>query len=130
MPLFERASREKLRFQTNRGPLSAEDLWDIPLTSKNGVSLNAIAQELHHQLASATPSFVEGAGKAVDSKLQLAMDLVLRVIEVRQAEAKVKSEAAAKAAQKQKLLEILGQKKDEELQGLTAEELEARIAAL
>lgn len=132
MNLFEKASREKLRFITPRGMMSVEDLWDLPLVTKNpnNPSLNSIAQHLHHQIASATPSFVKGAGTAMDPQLQLSLEIVVHVIEVRQAEAEVLANAARRKAEKQKLLEILDQKQDEELKGLSADEIKARIDAL
>lgn len=35
MGIFEKASRLKLRFETNRGVLSAEDLWDLGKSDMN-----------------------------------------------------------------------------------------------
>ena len=50
--MFERATREKFRFNSPQGALSAEDLWDLPLTSDraNRANLNDIAKELNKTL--------------------------------------------------------------------------------
>lgn len=43
--IFEQAVRQKLRFQTVRGLLTVEQLWDLPL-DKGEVNLYQIATEL------------------------------------------------------------------------------------
>lgn len=50
MSIFQQASRSKLRFATQLGNLSTEDLWDLPLTSVKGVSLKSIATDLQKQI--------------------------------------------------------------------------------
>lgn len=45
MSIFEQASREKVRFQTQVGQVSVEDLWELPLSSKaNKPNLDDIAK--------------------------------------------------------------------------------------
>jgi len=71
--MFEKASRSKLRFMSTKGLLTVEDLWDIPLTSKNGVSLDDIAKSLHKQIKeSEETSFVEEVSKK-NTELSLAL---------------------------------------------------------
>ncbi len=41
--MFEEASKLKLRFETTRGLVAVEDLWDIPLIGNNGFSLDILA---------------------------------------------------------------------------------------
>ena len=52
MNLFEIASRNKLRVPTTKGDLTVEQLWDLPLKSANGLSLDSIAIALNKQLES------------------------------------------------------------------------------
>jgi hypothetical protein len=128
--MFEKAARLKLRFETCQGCLSAEDLWDLPLTSNRGrANLDEIAIALHGQLQRSSVSFVNDDDKP-NELIQLRFDVVKHVIDVRKAENKAAADAHAKAEQKQKLLGILARKQDEELEGKTREELEAMIAAL
>lgn len=128
--MFEKASRLKLRFATERGNLTAEDLWDLPLTSNRNVNLDDIAKGLSREVKeSATESFVHKATSASEA-LELKFDVVKRVIEVKLAEreaAALKSEAAEK---KQRILGIIAKKKDEKLEGSSLEELEAMAATL
>lgn len=52
--IFEQTSRLKLRFDTTKGMLTAEDLWDLPLTSDAGkANLDDVAQSLHRELKDA-----------------------------------------------------------------------------
>jgi hypothetical protein len=129
--LFEKASRLKLRFDSTQGQLSVEDLWDLPLSATKGrTCLDDLAVGLDKALKEAgTTSFVKKATR-INETLRLKFDLVLRVIEVRQAEAEAADLKQVNAEKKQKLLELLAKKKDAALEGLTAEELEKQINAL
>lgn len=130
MDIFEQASRQKIRFDSVRGPLVVEDLWDLPLMARNsGFSLNDIAINLHQQLQTTTVSFVE-EDKKPNPDIQLRFDIVKHVIDVKKTEQKALAEAQAKAEYKQKLLAKLAERKDAELDTKSAEELEAMINAL
>ena len=57
--MFEQATRNKLRFESTKGPLSVEQVWDAPLTSRNGFSLDDIAKQAKRELdALSEESFV------------------------------------------------------------------------
>ena len=128
--MFEKAARLALRFTTPKGSLTVEDLWDLPLTSASGASLDNIAKGLNRQIKEATTeSFVVKTSKA-DAELQLKFDIVKHIIEVRLAENEVAKNAAAKKAEKAKLLEVLSRKQDAALEQKTPEEIEQMIAAL
>lgn len=131
--MFEKASRIKLRFETAKGLLSVEDLWDLPLTSTTSkVNLDEIARGLHQKVTTQTDiSFVNPTAKsAAAEKDQLALDIVKQVISVRLAENEAAAKARANAEQKKKILEILDQKDTESLKGKSEEELRAMIAEL
>lgn len=128
--MFEKASRRKLRFQTPKGTLFVEDLWDLPLTAPPGrASLDAIAIDLHHQTSVAPVSFVN-AGAGGDDNAALAFEIVKHVIRVRQEEAAAAGAAKARADEKQRLLAILDRRETADLEQLSADDLRARIAAL
>ena len=127
--MFEQAARLKLRFETVRGMLSVEDLWDLPLTSQHGVSLDDIAIALHHQLKHDTVSFVDDSEKP-DAGLQLSFDLVKHVIDVRKVENRIAAEARAKSEQKQKILGVIARKEDLALEGMDIDKLREMIGAL
>lgn len=126
--MFQKASREKLRFDTGKGQLSVEDLWDLPLTSTTGrPNLDSIAQELNKQLkTSDTVSFVNPS-KKTNNTVQLKFDIVKHVIDVRLAENTAQLQAKEKAEKKEKLRKLINAKEEEDLQGKTREELIAML---
>lgn len=74
MEIFERAARLKLRFETKKGQLSAEDLWDLPLSSTTErTNLNSIAISLHQKLKDTPISFVDAvpSGDRAATQLQI-----------------------------------------------------------
>lgn len=132
MNIFETASRQKLRFETSKGSLSVEDLWDIPLTSSTGrVCLNDIAIDLHKQLRSASDivSFVDDTA-AQNPSIQLRFDLVKHVIDQRKKENAEAATAKTRAETKQQLLAALAKKRESAIDALPEEELIKRIAEL
>jgi len=128
--MFEKATRLKIRFDSPKGQLSVEDLWDLPLTSVRGANLDDIARGLYLQLKSgADVSFVNEAQKS-DPTIQFKFDLVKHVIDVKLAENAAAAAASANREKKQQLLAILAQKENEALAGQSIDELRAAIAAL
>jgi hypothetical protein len=127
--MFEKTTRLKLRFDTAKGQLTVEDLWDLPLTG-NGVNLDKIAIALSRQIKEEdTESFVVKA-KVASEVLQLKFDVVKHVIDVKLAErdaAKAQSDARAK---KDKILEIISRKQDQALEGSSLEELQKMAQSL
>lgn len=130
---FELASRRKLRFDSIKGALSVEDLWDLPLTSNTGkVNLDDIARDLHKQVREVTDSvsFVSPPPTTRNQNLSLAFDLVKHIIGVRVQERDEANAAQARAAKKQQLLEVLSRKENAALEGKSIEELQAMVNAL
>lgn len=129
--IFEQASQQKLRFETTKGLLSADDLWSLPLQSTTGkINLDDIARGISAKIKdSVVESFVSKATDANKSE-RLRLDIVKRIIEVKLEKAeKIKNQKAV-AEQKQRLLEALNSKETESLGKMTEDELKAKIAEL
>uniref|UniRef100_A0AAU8KWN7 Uncharacterized protein n=1 Tax=Serratia phage Kevin TaxID=3161161 RepID=A0AAU8KWN7_9CAUD len=124
--IFEIASRKKLRFETPRGAISHEDLWDLKLDT-GPINLNLVAQIIHReQRAAEEVNFVD-AKPTASSDLDLRMAIVKHVIaykiQVRDQQAK-----AAETRQRNELLtDIIARKQHQELEGKSIEELQAMI---
>jgi len=129
--LFITASRRKFRFASERGDLTVEQLWDLPLTAKSGFDLNNVARGVNNELKGlAEESFVETSTNPRRKTLEQMLEIVKTVIATKQAESKAATDAAAKAALRAKLAEAIERKKDEKLGSASIEELEAQLAAL
>jgi hypothetical protein len=129
--MFEKTTRLKLRFDSPKGQLSVEELWDLPLTARNGgASLDNIARAASRTLKeTAEESFVVKTAKS-DAILQLRFDVVKHIIDVKIAEAEATAAAADKREKKQKLLALIADKQDEQLKGTSLEDLQKMVDAL
>ena len=133
MNIFEVAARQKLRFESPKGLLSIEDLWDLPLTSATGkANLDDIALGLHQGLKNTAEivSFVDDDKAKPDAVIQLKFDLVKHVIETRKKENAAALAAKDKAETKQRLLEILAKKRDSNLEAMSEEDLLKKLSEL
>ena len=129
--LFLQATREKFRFESSKGDLSVEQLWDLPLTSRTGFDLDTVAKAVNADLkASNEESFVNVNNNPAVSRLQAKLEVVKAIIEVKLTQAEATKKRAEKAAERQRLMEVLHSKKDQELQGLSVEEIERRLSQL
>jgi hypothetical protein len=128
--MFEQASRLKIRFETSKGLLSVEDLWDLPLTSDTGrANLDDLARGLHQHLKDAgdNVSFVSPVENKADERLQLGFDVVKHIIGVRVAERDAAKAETDRKARKQRIMSIIAQKEDEKLSSTSLEELRAML---
>ena len=122
--MFDKATRLKLRFESSKGLLSVEQVWDLSLTA-----LNEMAKSLSRQVKAATSDEEDFIGKntTVDTKLQLAFDVVKHIIGVKLKERDDSANAAEKKAKNQVIMELIAKKQNEELAGKSLEELQAML---
>jgi hypothetical protein len=129
--LFQFATRNKIRFASSRGDLSVEQLWDVPLRSKDAFNLDEIAKYVNRALKNAIEeSFIETNHNPERDRLEVTLEVVKHVIGVRIDEENAAKKKAANKAEKTKLLAILAEKQDGKLSSLSEAELKRRIAAL
>lgn len=130
--MFEKASRAKLRFASvpatkysPSGLLSIEDLWEIKLTDLDAI-FKALKKELGNEQEE---SLLSPSGKP-DPIVQLKVDLIKHIAEVRIREAEAVKLAKERKMKKQKLMEILERKENQEVEGKSADEIRAMINEL
>lgn len=128
MSLFEIASKNKYRFQSPKGNLTTEDLWDLPLTSKTTkMCLDDLAKGIHKQLKdTSTISFVLPKTHG-DKELETKLEIIKHIIAVRMEEADARTKARENKQKRDQILSLIDDKKNEELKKKSIEELEAMI---
>lgn len=129
--MFEKAVRTKLRFESNKGLLTVEDLFDLPLTSHSGrANLDDIAKSLHKKLKSGDDVSFVLKDKKSDESTQLAFDIVIHVIKVKMDEAEEARKLSENRDRKQQLMAIIAQKESEQLAGKDLDELKKLVASM
>jgi len=119
---YKQASKAKLRFQTTKGSLSVEQLWDLSLTD-----LDTLAVSLESALKNSKgKSFLEKR-TTTDKGLKLQFDIVLDVLQ-----SKVEDNEAAQTERdnkehNQKILSLIKEKQDGALAGKSIKELEKML---
>ena len=130
--LFIAASRSKMRFATERGELTVEDLWDLPLTSNRNISLDEVAVNLNNELQKqiTAVSFVRPASSEKGAEIETKFEIVKHIISVKLAEMEQSKQLIERAAKKRQLEQLLEAKIQQGMQEMSIEEIKAQLAAL
>ena len=128
------ALEQKWRFPSKRGPLTIEDLFDLPLTKNNGLNLDTVAIEINKQLQEkqGSTSFVESTVEksAEINKLDTMLEIIKTIIKQRQDEHEYKLNKAALDSKRKELQRLIDQKQNEALASLSVDELQQQLDAL
>lgn len=128
--MFEQTTRNKLRFESAKGPLTVEQVWDAPLTSRNGFSLDDIAKQAKRELdALSEESFVEQVSP-LKSVAVLKLEVVKHIISVKLAEKEAASKRAERAELRRQLTEALAEKQSDAIKNMSPEEIRKRLKEL
>lgn len=119
--LFVLASKNKYRFESKVGLIASEDLWGLPLSSATKANLQDVAIGLHNQIKEKSVSFVSTV--KVDATLENKLEIVKYVISSKQEDKRKIDDAAKRKAQKQAIHDLIEEKEQEGLRGLTIEQL-------
>ena len=131
MNIFEYATRTKLRFASTKGELTTEQLWEVPLRSRDDFNLNAVAKAANSAWKTLSEeSFVETERTPEHVRRELALAVVKYIIDVKLTEEALAKKRADNKLEKEKLLAILAEKQAGKLSELTEKELQKRIAQL
>lgn len=122
MENFKLSSQQKLRFQTNKGSLSTEQLWDLSLPDLDAL---AVSLEAEHK-ESGKKSFLAKKSEK-DRTAKLRFDVVLDVLNTKVEEAQALTEAREIKEHNTKILTLIAEKKDESLKGKSIRQLEEML---
>lgn len=132
--IFEYAARNKIRFQSSRGELTVEQLWDVPLRAAGNYpdfSLNTVAKLANDQVKVLNEeNFVDTKRTSKHVRAEIALVLVKHVIDTKlEEENKAKKRADAKEEEKL-LLQALANKQGEKFDSMTEAQIQKRLKAL
>lgn len=122
--IFEYAVRNKVRFPF-KGMISVEDLWDLSLTN-----LDSIYKTLNKQVKQSEEESLLITKTSVDTELEAQIAIVKHIVSIKLEEQEAREKAAAKKAQKQKIMSIIATKEDEELQNSSVDDLRKMLEEL
>lgn len=129
--MYEDALRKKLRFGSLKGELSLEQLWDVPLTSRDDFNLDVVAKTVNKALKEVSEeSFVSTRKSAMHTELELKLDIVKHVISVKIEEVDKAKRRADNKQEREKLLEALERKKDAKYEGMSEAAIKKKLAEL
>ena len=119
--MYKQAAQLKLRFQTNVGLLSAEQLWDLSQSQLSN-AVKAVKKILKNTDDDEL-SFLEDT-KTIDVENQLRFNILKDVYLTKKKAAEELRNAAEIKAHNQKILTLIAEKKDDSLKSMSIEELE------
>lgn len=122
MENFKQATKEKLRFQTSKGLLSTEQLWDLSLTD-----LDQLAVSLQEQYEESGKKSFLVKRSVKDKTTKLKFDVVLDVLQTKSEELEEAKQKAEDKKHNEKILQLIAEKQDESLKGKTIKQLEAML---
>jgi hypothetical protein len=129
--MFEKATRQKLRFESVKGLMSVEDLWDLPLESSAGKpNLNDVARSVYRDLKAEDQISFVAVQQKTDEVTQLKMDIVKHIIQVKLSEADAAKQLRDAKEKKQKIMEIMSRKQDAALESASLDDLKAMYDAM
>ena len=129
MEIFKKASKQKLRFSTNRGVLSVEQLWDLSKDEIRQLVIKAreAAKKSSGEVNDSELSFLDAPAKTKATDDELRFEILKDIyLTKKSAEEMAQKKAEVKASNK-KLLELIARKQDEALEKKSIKELEKML---
>ncbi len=127
--IFVTTTKRKARFATEIGAITTEDLWDLPLESTNGPSLDKVAQGISESiLKSNTKSFVKTNKK--DTLLEAMLDVVKYIIDYRLQEKEEREESKINKERKDLLIDTIAEKEIDKLKERSLRSLQKEAQSL
>ncbi len=129
--MYKEATRLKLRFPSNRGELTVEQLWDLSLNSLKNIVKSMYDAKKKFTKMDDELSFLEGVENSEEQKLaELRYNIVKDIYTTKANENKEALSMAEKKAKKQQLLEIMQRKREQKFENMSEEELQKEIDSL
>lgn len=124
--MYKEASKLKLRFETSKGSLSVEQMWDLKMTTLATIA-RSLKKKLNETSGDDELSFLDENAIPVDKETQLQFDIVKDMYLTKKAELEAAKSEAETKAHNQKILGLIKQKQEEKLLTMSEEELTALL---
>lgn len=125
MSNFKSATRQKLRFNTSKGMLSTEQMWDLGITFLAGIVRN-LKKELNKD-SDDELAFLDDTSAPVDETVELRFNIVKEIYLAKKSERDSIKTEAAKKEHNQKILAEIARRKEESITKVSDEELEKML---
>lgn len=122
MENYKQATQQKLRFQTVKGALSTEQLWDLSLEDLDAL---AVSLEAQHKESGKKSFLVTKSEK--DKTAKLRFDVVLDILTTKVEEMQALTEAQQDKEHNERIISLIAEKQDESLKGKSIKQLEAML---
>ena len=119
--MFEYATRNKVRFPF-KGQISVEDLWDL-----RADDLDTVFKTLNRQVKQSKEESLLATKTAEDTALDVQIAIVKYIFDIKMQEANARLLDKERKAQKQKIMAILANKQEQELQNKSVDELQKML---
>ena len=119
--MFEMAIRNKFRFPF-KGLVSTEDLYDLSVEN-----LDIIFKSLNSEIKKAKEESLLDVKTNEDKILQAKIEIVKYIVSIKLEEKRIKENEKKNKEERQKILSIIANKQENELQNKSIEELEKML---
>jgi ssDNA-specific exonuclease RecJ len=129
MEIYKKASKKKLRFNTNRGVLSVEQLWDLSKEEIRQLVIKAreAAKKSSGEVNDTELSFLDAPVKTKATDDELRFEILKDIyLTKKSSEEKAQKRAEAKENNK-KILDLIARKQDEALEKKSIAQLEKML---
>ena len=129
MEIYKKASKKKLRFNTNRGVLTVEHLWDLPKEEIRELVIKAreAAKKSSGEVNDTELSFLDAPVKTKATDDELRFEILKDIyLTKKSAEEKAQKRAEVKENNK-KILDLIARKQDEALEKKSITQLEKML---
>jgi hypothetical protein len=122
--MFEVAIKSKFRFPF-KGSISTEDLWDLTVDD-----LDIIFKSLNSQMKQVKEESLLDTRTKQDEEIMSKIEIVKRIVATKLEERASRLKAKEQKEKKQKIMEIMSNKQDADLQNKSIEELSKMLDEL
>lgn len=122
--MFEFVLKNKVRFPY-KGLVSVEDLFDLSVRD-----LDSIFKTLNAQVKKSQEESLLATKTKEDETLAIQIEIVKHIVQTKLDEAETAKQSKELKEKKQKIMEMIAEKKDEALRNASVEELQAMLANL